>query len=252
MALAETWLHFVDGKPDDGLETAEKALSLDPDLAEARAVRARHLFRLSRHDEAAVEIEIALRLDPECYEVNSTAGTLRYRTRDFAAAARYFEKAAALVETAFGDPGMLVGCYAALGDKDGVVRSARTTLERVQHAVALDPSNGSAMSFGVTALAALGENERAKEWISRALLIDPDNMNMRYNFACSLSRQLKDPESALALLGPYFKAAVAGDLAFVKIDRELDPIRDDPRFIAMMKDFAARVAGDDAGPAADA
>ena len=32
-------------------------------LAEARAVRARHLFRLGRHDEASVEIETALQID---------------------------------------------------------------------------------------------------------------------------------------------------------------------------------------------
>ena len=33
----------------------------------------------------------------------------------------------------------------------------------------------------------LGQAESAKGWMSRALLIDPDNMNMRYNFACALS-----------------------------------------------------------------
>ncbi len=117
LALAETSLHFVDGSPEDGREAAEKALSLDPDLAEARAVRARHLFRRGRQDEAAVEIGIALRLDPESYEVNSTAALLLYRRRDFAAAAGYYERATALVETAFTTVGLLIGCYAALGDK---------------------------------------------------------------------------------------------------------------------------------------
>ena len=47
------------------------------------------------------------------------------------------------------------------------------------------PSNGAAISFGVSALAALGERDRAMEWMERALLIDPDNLNMRYNFACA-------------------------------------------------------------------
>ena len=51
-----------------------------------------------------------------------------------------------------------------------------------------------AMGYGAIALAALGERERAKEWMNRALLIDPDNMNARYNFACSLTTYLKEPD----------------------------------------------------------
>ena len=51
--------------------------------------------------------------------------------------------------------------------------------------LAQDPNNATAMGFGALALATLGEGERAKEWINRALLIDPDNMNARYNFACA-------------------------------------------------------------------
>ncbi len=251
LALAETSRHFVGGKPGDGLEAAEKALSLDPDLAEARAVRARHLFRLGRQDEAAVEIAIALAMDPESYEVNATAGQLNYRKRDFAAAARSFEKAAALVETAFGDAGMLLGCYSALGDNDGRVRAAKMTLERVQRTLEKDPSNGSAISFGVSALAVLGEGERARDWMSRGLAIDPDNMIMRYNFGCSLSLQLNDIDGALEMLGPYCETAVAGDLAFVKIDPELDPIRADPRFVAILNAFEARVSADNRGPTGD-
>ena len=43
------------------------------------------------------------------------------------------------------------------------------------------------MSFGAGGLAALGETDRAREWMERAMLIDPDNLNMRYNFACMLA-----------------------------------------------------------------
>ena len=64
------------GAGDDGLAAAERALALDPDLAEAHAVRAQHLVsKTAAMDEAAAEIAIALRLDPESYEVNNTAAT---------------------------------------------------------------------------------------------------------------------------------------------------------------------------------
>jgi adenylate cyclase len=241
MALTQTSLHFASGRPEDGLEAAERALAIDPDLAEAHAVRARHLFRLGRRDEASAEIEIALRLDAESYEVNVCAGQLALRERAFSRAAGYYEKATALVDTSYSDPVNLLSCYKALGDADGARRSARTALERVESALARDQSNGAAMGFGVGALVVLGEVERAREWIDRALLIDPDNADMRYNLACSLCTDLKDNDSALELLGPYFTTAVLGDVSYARIDVELDPLREDPRFTAMLAAAEVRV-----------
>ena len=65
MAIGQMNLRFVHGrKVDDGLASAERALALDANLAEAHAVKARILAQHGRHDEAAAEIEVALRLDP--------------------------------------------------------------------------------------------------------------------------------------------------------------------------------------------
>ena len=98
------------------------------------------------------------------------------------------------------------------------------------------------MAYGAVALAALGEAERAKEWMNRALLIDPDNMNARYNFACTLATYLKDPDAALELLGPVFETVATGFLNHAKADPDLDPLRDDPRFKAMIAAAEARLA----------
>jgi adenylate cyclase len=242
MAWAQTSLHFVQGRPDDGLEAAERALSLDPGLAEARAIRARHVYREGRHAEAFAEIEIAVRLDPGAYEVNSSAALLSFRERRLEDAIGYWEKAATLAEADFGSPGMLIECYAAVGDAGASRRAARTTLARAEQSLARDPSNGTAMSFGVSALAALGETERARDWIERALLIDPDNMTMRYNLACALAADLKDTQGSLELLVAYFETAVEGDLAYLKIDLALDSIREEPRFAAMFAAAEARLA----------
>jgi adenylate cyclase len=241
MALTQTSLRFTGGHPDDGLEAAEHALAIDPDVAEAHAVRARHLYRQGRFAEAFAEIEIALRLDPESYEVNQCAGLLALRERAFARAAVFYEKSSALEETSYSDLAVLTSCYAALGDGDGARRSARMALQRAEAALTWDQSNGSALGFGAGALAVLGEADRAREWIYRALLIDPDNSTMRYNLACCLCFNLKDNDGALDLLGPYFETAVLGDVSFAKIDVELDPLREDPRFIAMLAAAEVRV-----------
>ena len=74
--------------------------------------------------------------------------------------------------------------------------------------LAQDPSNGAVTAYSAYALGALGEAERAKERMNRALLIDPDNWNMRYNFGCVLIIHLKEIDAALDMLAPAF-----GDLS---------------------------------------
>jgi adenylate cyclase len=70
--------------------------------------------------------------------------------------------------------------------------------------------------------------------MSRALLIDPDNANMRYNFACALASQLNDPDGAIDLLGPLFERISIGLLNHAKADPDLDSVRNDPRFKEMV------------------
>jgi adenylate cyclase len=137
---------------------------------------------------------------------------------------------------------MLACCYTAVGNSQAAVRVAQITLSRTEKTLAQDPNNAAAMAYGANALATLGEAERAKDWISRALLIDPDNMNARYNFACVLTTRLKDPDAALELLNPVFETLATGFLNHAKADPDLDPLRDDPRFKAMVAAAEARLA----------
>jgi adenylate cyclase len=235
MALGQMLARLVrGGVVDDGLAAAERALTLDPNLAAAHAVKARILSESGRHEEASAEIEVALRLDPESYEVNRAAAYLRFRQKRLPDAVRHFEKAQSLMETDVSSPNMLITCYTALGDREALRRVAQITLARAQKTLAQDPSNGAAMAFCCNALASLGQAESAKGWMNRALLIEPDNANMRYNFACALASQLNDPDGAIDLLGPLFDRISIGLLNHAKADPDLDPVRNDPRFQAMV------------------
>ena len=247
IAYGQSLLRFARGKAgDDGLAAAERALALDPSLAEPHGLKAQVLHDRGRHDEAFAEMEVAVRLDPESDLVNATAGVLHLRAHRFDDAIRYFEKAAALTETDIWSSGMLLSCYRAIGDAEGVRRAARMTLERAEKALAQDRSNGFVMGHGAAALAALGEGERAKEWMRRALLIDPDNQNMRYNFACMLSAYLMEIDAAIEMLTPLFETISIGMLSTARTDPDLDPVRGDPRFQAMLAAAEARPAAADA------
>jgi len=236
IALAETALRWRVGRQggDGGLAAAERALVLNPDLAEAHAVKARILCEETRFVEADREIEIALRLDPESYQVNRSAALLRFRENQIEEAAAHWEKAMTLEEDDFGSAGMLITIYAALGKHDAVQRAAKIALERCEKILARDSSNGSALGHSSVALAVLGQHERAKEVMERALLVDPDNVTMRYNFVCTFARHLHDKDAALETLRPMIDDMPAGWINHAKVDPDLDSIRDDPRFKEML------------------
>ncbi len=236
IALAEVNLRWRVGRQggDGGLAAAERALELNPNLADAYAIKARILSEENRNDEASREIEIALRLDPESYQANRCAALLRFRQKRIKEATTYWEKALTLDEGDFGSAGMLVSTYTALGDQEGAQRAAKITLERCEKNLTRDANNGAAMGHGANALAELGQRERAKEWMERALLVDPDNVTMRYNFGCALANHLNDKDAALEMLGPAFEKMGAGFINHAKVDPDFDCIRDDPRLKEML------------------
>ncbi|MEX2149467.1 MAG: TIR domain-containing protein [Steroidobacteraceae bacterium] len=230
------------GGADEGMAAAERALSIDPRLAEAHAIKAHILLADGDADAAAAEVAIALELDPESYEVNRSAARLSYQLKRYADAIRYYEKAAGMMEADLNSASMLISCYATLGDIAGTRRSAQLSLKRSEAILAHDQNNSMAAGDSAYALAALGDGERARACMERAILIDPQNFNMRYNFACALSVYLKDLEGALGMLGPVLEAASDTFLPYVKADPDLDLLRDDSRYRAMLAAAEVRLA----------
>ncbi len=250
-ALGQSILRFTFGhKNDEGLPAVEKALALDPDLAEAHAIKANILCDNGNLEEASVSIAHALSLDPESYEANRSAARLNFRQHKLEEAARNYEKATVLMESDISSPTMLITCFQALGRRADADRAAQIALSRAEKALTQDQNNGAILAYGALALGSLRQNERAREWSDRAMLLEPDNMNMRYNFACVFARELNDVDAALDLLEPLYREVSLSLLNWSKSDSDLDSIRDHPRHKAMVAAAEARVAADSAsGPA---
>jgi adenylate cyclase len=178
-----------------------------------------------KHKEAAAEVEQAICLNPDSWEVNKEAARILYRQGRLERAIELLEKATALPEDDFHSWGMLSAAYLAQGNIDQARSSAQQVLKRVEGVLARDPDNGAALAFGALSFNAVGEPERARDWIDRALLLDPDNLYMRYNLAWPLLAFFDDKEAALDLLEPALAKAGETLVSLAAADRNLDSLR---------------------------
>jgi adenylate cyclase len=255
MALAQAELRFWHGSTtENALPAAERALSLNPNIPEARCVKARYLEDGGHEEEANNEVETALRLDPDSWEVNREAARLLFRQGRFREAIPFFEKATELMSGDFHSPGMLVTCYRGVGDESGLQTAAERSLQRAEEAIAKDPANIAALTVASTALGILGQKDRAREGINRASLLDPDNVSTLYNLACTLNCEMKDHEAALDMFERFFERLNSTTiLKHSYVDPDLDNLRDHARFQVMLAAAEKRLgvkATDTANPAA--
>ena len=150
LAIAQSNLHygFSQQGVDDGVAAAHTALSIDPTIAEAYCPKARRLEERGCYAEALAEIETALRLDPDSWEVNKEAARLNMLHRRIEDAKRHYEKAVEVMESDFHAWALLLTCYESLGDREGVLRAAKMMVSQSEKAVAQDPSNVAAIGVG--------------------------------------------------------------------------------------------------------
>jgi adenylate cyclase len=231
LGIAQSSLCYRFGRNiDDGFAAANAALSIDPNIPQAHLPIAKRHQHRGNHDKAAAEMEKAIALGSDSWEVNREAGRYFLNLRDVESATRHYERAVELVDDDFHSWAMLSTCYRATGDTAKVREAGKKMVSEAQRAVQQDPSNGAALGILAGGYALLGELDRAHEWIDRALLVDPDNLNMRYNFACVLAGYAGDKEGAIKLLQSILPIGTRAVVDAAAIDPDLDPIRDDSRF----------------------
>jgi adenylate cyclase len=229
--------------PETARAWAERAVAADPTVAEGHAALAEAMQRGMLENEPVDDmLATALTLDPDCFEAHAVAGAAAIGRRQFERAILHLERASELDPDAYWPAGMVVQAYEGLGDAEATAAADRRALVRCEKILADEPDHSGALGFFVTALAGLGQAERAREWTKRALLFDPDNARMHYNLACAMAK-LRDANTAVDLIEPWIDKVSAGWLLWIQRDNSLDPIREHPRFVALMARGERRLDG---------
>src|SRR5437899_1484538 len=170
-------LHYhVDVPLQQIFEMTEKALAVDDQLAEAHASRGLALSIEKRFEESTAEFEKAIMLDPNSFEAHYLYARASFAQGKLERAAELFERAAEIKQPDdYQSVILLIQIYRSLGRNEDIPGVARKGIELCEREMTLHPEDPRPAYLGLAALVALGEKERAREWISRALVIEPDD-----------------------------------------------------------------------------
>ena len=249
LSICQADIRFTaDNSGQYGLEAAERALELDPNLADAHAAKGRILLAVGKVDESAEYHRRALALAPESYEVNVGAARWAIYTHNQLQALEYLEAASKADPTDFWAAGMAIQVCEELGDAKRAVAAAQESLARVERALEREPDNTSALAFGVAALVRLGQIERARDWAELVLLIDPENnSNALYNTSCGLAKA-GEADLALELLAQVAAKIGLEGVLWIREDGDWAEFHGDPRFENIINDAERRLAAEGSGP----
>jgi serine/threonine protein kinase/Tfp pilus assembly protein PilF len=215
------------------LASSRRALELAPESALVHTALGAALSMAGHHQAAESEFEAAIVLDPRLYDAHYFYARDCFAQGEFQKAARLFEKASRLRQEDYLAPLLAAQAYDILRKpdlaRDRRLKGVRQAKEHLQ----VHPDDIRALYFAANALVVLGEVQRGLDWSRRALEMEPDDSMLRYNVGCiqSLAGQMEEALDSLeeaARLGLTYKE-------WYEMDGNLDPLRDHPRFMALLR-----------------
>lgn len=221
---------YFGGRDDDRKEAVRagaRAVELAPGSARARTSRAVALALEMRDVESGEEFERAVALDPGLFEARYLYGRFCYARGLYARAVVQLSEAEALDPANLPTQSLLAKALAALGRAEDAREAHRRALRTAERLLDLDPDDARALANGAHALVALGRRASGLEWANRARGKHPRSP-MLYDAVCAFVGA-GEFDAALETL----EEVIAGgwsDRRWLAADRDLDPIRRDPRF----------------------
>jgi len=216
-------------------QASQRALELAPDLAEAHVARGCALSLMKRYEDASREFEESIRLNPNLFDAYYCFARTCFARGDVAGSAVLFARAADVRQEDCQSAFLLAQSLKMLGRNEEASLWRRDGIRRAEHALALNPLDGRAMSLGALYLFEEGQTERAIEWSERALELYPNDMSSLGNGAC-LQAMLGHADRAIALL-ERVSALGWGQRDWLERDPDYDNIRSDPRFQRLVQTF---------------
>jgi adenylate cyclase len=222
----ESWL-------DKAIESSLKALMYDPTLSEAYAALALSYFNKQQYDDAITASRKAIELDPNNFLGYWILGRI-YLNRDRdKEAVELFQKVTMLNPDFYSAYSDLQIVYSRLGETEKAKEIIQTSLKVYERYLSQRPDDARGHMFYAIDLVQTGKKEEAKIQAAKALELSPNDPLMLYNASCFYS-QMGEKKLAIESLKNSFAVGYA-NYDWLKRDSDLDPIRNEPDYIELMK-----------------
>jgi len=212
---------------EKALVASQKALELDPELAEAHSSRGLALAQNNQFEEAVKQFETAIQLNPKLYDAYYEYGRACRVQGKHDQAVKLFEKATQVEPENYHSAHFLVDAYRDLNMENEMQKANQRALEVFRKHIDLNPDDARALYLGAGALIRADDPEGALRWVKKAISINPDETSVLYNATCIYSLLGKFDEAL-----DYFEKAIEAGFAsreWIESDSDLDPIRNHPK-----------------------
>ncbi len=219
---------------ENAMDNALRALMYDPSVSDAYAVLTSVYDCRGNKTDALVAAQRSIELDPDNASAHFALGTLHFNAGEYDKAAASFEKGIQLDPEAIANNGVLGMCYERLNLPEKARSHSEKLVALIPKYLSQHPDDSRAYMQLALELAKLGRSEEARKACMKALEISTNDAYMQYFATCLYSR-LGDLELAVNTLRMAVQSGW-NDHAWTKGDPDLDPIRNHPGYIELMKD----------------
>jgi tetratricopeptide (TPR) repeat protein len=239
--LADCWsyLYLYSERSDEVRAQADwasaEALRIDPGLAQAQASRGLSLSLSGKIEEADGAFAEAVRLDPDLFEAHYFRARHCFALGRLEEAAAAYDRAMEARPDDFQAPLLAAQIAVDLGHPDRAAALRRRGVGIAERMLQVD-EDARALYMAANAWAALGDGARSHQLAERAISMRPQDAMVLYNVGCVFS-MLGMTAAALDCL----EKAVANGLTqkgWYVNDNNLDPLREEPRFRALLDALA--------------
>jgi TolB-like protein/Tfp pilus assembly protein PilF len=215
---------FLSWEWADSEQHHRRALELDPLYAHGHRMLGILLSHLGRHEEALAEIRRAREIDPLYVMHHSLSSQIAFSARRIPLAIQFARQAIAIDPMFWIARLHLAQAFTAAGDH-------QAALEAAEEAARLG-GNSKAISLRGYVLASMGRTDEAREVLRTLEAVSHERFVPPYAMAL-VHLGLHDADAALAALE---RALDVRDvhLMFLPVDPKWDPLRQDPRFTALV------------------
>jgi len=212
---------------------SQQALALDAGRAEAHASRGLALSLRQNYEEAEREFATAIALNPNQFEAHYFYARCLFQQGKHEKAVHHYLEAGRVRPEDYQTPYLVSAPLRRLGRKPEADAILRQAVKLAERHLELNPEDVRALYLGAAGMMEIGQREKALEWVGRALVLDPEDSGVLYNSACVYALGGR-PEEAIKLLDKAIDNGF-GHREWLENDTDLDSLRSDPRFEALLK-----------------